>query len=112
MMDKTGNKEKRLKRIKSRIRGTKVRPRLVVFRSNRHMYAQLIDDAAGKTLAAASDTAIKGTKTSLAAEVGKVLADAAIKLKIKRVVFDRRVYKFHGRVKAVATAAREGGLKF
>jgi large subunit ribosomal protein L18 len=78
-----------------------------------NIYAQLIDDAAGKTLASANDLKIKkGTKTERAAEVGKLVAEAAKKAKVETCVFDRNGYKYHGRVKALAEAAREGGLKF
>ena len=92
------------------------RPRLSVHRSGRHIYAQIIDDAAGKTLAAAS-TLVKGAKTTganvaAAAEVGKALAEAAKKAGVTSVVFDRGGFLFHGRVKALADAAREGGLEF
>jgi large subunit ribosomal protein L18 len=95
------------------------RPRLSVHRSERHIYAQVIDDAAGKTLASAS-TLEKDVKSSLktgadknaAAAVGKLVAERAVKAGVKDVVFDRGAYLFHGRVKALADAAREGGLKF
>jgi len=108
-------RDKRRVRIRAKIRGTKERPRLSVFRSNKHIYAQLIDDYGGETLTAASDLELKtasGTKTKIAAEVGKVLAEKAGKLGIKKVVFDRGGYKYHGRVKALAEGARQGGLKF
>jgi large subunit ribosomal protein L18 len=95
------------------------RPRLSVHRSEKHIYAQVIDDAAGKTLASAS-TLEKDVKSSLktgadknaAAAVGKLVAERAVKAGVKDVVFDRGAYLFHGRVKALADAAREGGLKF
>jgi large subunit ribosomal protein L18 len=90
------------------IKGDATRPRLAVFRSNRHIYGQIIDDQKGTTLAAARGAA----KLEGATLAGKALAEAALKLKIGPVVFDRRGYKFHGRVKALAQAAREGGLKF
>jgi large subunit ribosomal protein L18 len=99
------------------VTGTAERPRLVVFRSNRGIFAQLVDDEAGRTLASASWLALrakgmKGTKTEQAAEVGKLLARAAKEAGIGQVVFDRGGYLFHGRVKALADAAREGGLEF
>ncbi|UQN05186.1 50S ribosomal protein L18 [Deinococcus sp. QL22] len=89
------------------------RPRLSVFRSSKHIYAQIIDDASGATLASASSSALKtGTKTDTAAAVGKALAEAATAKGVKQVVFDRGQYRYHGRVKALADAAREGGLDF
>ena len=93
------------------------RPRLSVFRSDRHIYAQVIDDRSGKTVAAAStlDEAVKLDKTgnkAAAAEIGKLIAERAVKAGVSEVVFDRGAYIFHGRVKALADAAREGGLKF
>ncbi|SEI86798.1 large subunit ribosomal protein L18 [Deinococcus reticulitermitis] len=89
------------------------RPRLSVFRSSKHIYAQIIDDVQGKTLASASSASLKsGTKTDTAAAVGQALAAAAIEKGVKQVVFDRGSYKYHGRVKALADAAREGGLDF
>ena len=97
------------------VAGTAERPRLVVFRSNRGIFAQLVDDEAGRTLASASWTALggrKGSKTEQAAEVGKALAAAAKKAGIERCVFDRGGYLYHGRVKALAEGAREGGLQF
>lgn len=90
-----------------------IRPRLSVFRSSKHIYAQIIDDAQGITLAAASSGSVKsGTKTDTAAAVGRALAEAAAAKGVKQVVFDRGGYKYHGRVKALAEAAREGGLDF
>ena len=95
--------------------GTAERPRLVVFRSNRGIEAQLVDDVAGKTLAAASwlhlKKSFKGSKSDQAAEVGKLLAQNAKQAKIQSVVFDRGGYLYHGRVKALADGAREGGLQ-
>ncbi|PNY82106.1 50S ribosomal protein L18 [Deinococcus koreensis] len=89
------------------------RLRLSVYRSSKHIYAQIIDDSKGVTLAAASSAALKtGTKTDTAAAVGKALAEAALSKGVKQVVFDRGQYKYHGRVKALADAAREGGLDF
>ena len=101
-------RDKRRTRIRGKIKGTKDRPRLSVFRSNKHIYAQLIDDEKGETLAAA----MGGSDVSAAGEVGKSLAEKALKLGIKKVVFDRGGYKYHGRVKALAEGAREGGLEF
>ncbi len=102
--------------MRGKVFGTAERPRLVVFRSNRGIEAQLVDDLEGKTLAAASwlqlKKSFKGSKTEQAAEVGKLLAQNAKKTDIEGVVFDRGGYLYHGRVKALADAAREGGLKF
>ena len=109
-------RERRHRRVRKGVSGTAERPRLVVFRSNRGIEAQLIDDLAGKTLAAASSLGLaksfKGNKVAQAAEVGKALASAAKSAGIETAVFDRGGYLFHGRVKALADAAREGGLKF
>ncbi len=107
-------REKRHRRIRAKISGTKEQPRLSVFRSNKHIFLQLIDDSSQKTLASASDLKIKkkGTKTEIAKEVGKELAKLAKAKKIKKVVFDRSGYKYHGRIKASAEGAREGGLNF
>jgi large subunit ribosomal protein L18 len=108
-------REKRHKRVRKHAFGTAERPRLAVFRSNRGIAAQLIDDASGRTLAAASwlnAGKAKGTKSEQAAAVGKLLAENAKKAGVERVVFDRGGYLYHGRVKALAEAAREGGLKF
>ena len=107
---------RRHRRVRGKVRGSAERPRLGIFRSNRGIFAQLIDDDAGKTLAAASWTGLpktfKGDKSEQAAEVGKRLAEAAKKAGIETVVFDRGGYLFHGRVKALADGAREGGLRF
>jgi large subunit ribosomal protein L18 len=106
---------RRHKRVRRHVFGTAERPRLVVFRSNRGITAQLVDDSAGKTLAAASSLNVrdaKGTKSDQAATVGKLLAQNAKKAGVKAVVFDRGGYLYHGRVKALADAAREGGLEF
>jgi len=107
---------RRHRRVRGKISGTAERPRLVVFRSNRGIEAQLVNDLEGRTLAAASwlhlKKSFKGNKTEQAAEVGKLLAANAKKAGVERVVFDRAGYLFHGRVKALADAAREGGLKF
>jgi len=107
---------RRHKRSRDKVRGTAERPRLVVFRSNRGIDAQLVDDVSGRTLASASWLAVKksfkGDKTEQAAEVGKTLAAAAKQAGIKACVFDRAGYLYHGRVKALADGAREGGLNF
>lgn len=100
-------------KIRTKIHGTKDMPRLSVFRSNNYMYAQLIDDDRGVTLASASDVkTTKGTKTERAQEVGTTLAATAKGLKIEKVVFDRNGFKYTGRVQALADAARAAGLKF
>jgi large subunit ribosomal protein L18 len=105
---------RRHKRVRKHAFGTAERPRLVVFRSNRGIAAQLVDDNEGKTLAAASWLGVKskGPKSEQAAEVGKLLAQNAKKAGIETAVFDRGGYLYHGRVKALADAAREGGLQF
>jgi len=101
------------KRIRSQVKGTTERPRLTVFRSNKSIYAQIIDDTTRTTLVSASDTKIeKGSKAERAAEVGKTVAKAALDKKIDTVVFDRNGYKYIGRVKTLAESAREEGLKF
>jgi large subunit ribosomal protein L18 len=109
-------RERRHKRVRRTVIGTAERPRLVVFRSNRGISAQLVDDQEGRTLASANHKQLrktfKGKKTEQAAEVGKLLAEGAKKAGVESVVFDRAGYLFHGRVKALAEAAREGGLKF
>ncbi|GIV57397.1 MAG: 50S ribosomal protein L18 [Rhodothermaceae bacterium] len=106
----------RVKRgIRSKISGTAERPRLSVFRSNRHIYAQLIDDVAGHTLAAASslEAGIEGdTPVAVSKAVGLRLAERAREAGIERAVFDRNGYRYHGRVQALADGAREGGLQF
>ena len=101
-------------RVRKRVSGTPERPRLAVFRSNRHIYAQLIDDVHGHTLASAGSVklAAEGKPTEVARQVGAELAARAKAAGITTVVFDRGGYKFHGRVKALADAAREGGLDF
>ncbi len=104
----------RLKRkIRAKIGGTGARPRLSVFRSNKFIYAQVIDDTKGKTLLSASDVKIKkGTKSERAKEVGKLISAACLTAKINKVVFDRNGFKYTGRIKTVADEARVGGLKF
>ncbi len=107
---------RRHKRVRSKVSGTAERPRLVVFRSNRGIEAQLVDDASGRTVASASHLGLpksfKGDKSAQAEAVGKALAAAAKKAGIEACVFDRGGYLYHGRVKALADGAREGGLKF
>jgi large subunit ribosomal protein L18 len=107
---------RRHRRVRGKVSGTAERPRLVVFRSNRGIEAQLVNDLEGRTLAAASwlnlKKSFKGSKTEQASEVGKLLAANAKKAGIESVVFDRGGYLYHGRVKALADAAREGGLSF
>ncbi|TSC66750.1 MAG: large subunit ribosomal protein L18 [Microgenomates group bacterium Gr01-1014_80] len=115
------NKQLRIKRhykIRKRVAGTGKRPRLAVFRSGKHIYAQVIDDQTGKTLVAESDlkldasTSLGIKKTEKAFEVGKKLAEKALKKKIKQVIFDRGGFLYHGRVAELARGAREGGLDF
>jgi large subunit ribosomal protein L18 len=107
---------RRHRRVRGKVRGTAERPRLAVFRSNRGIFAQLVDDDAGQTVASASwlglPKSFKGDKREQAAEVGKRLADSAKKAGVETVVFDRGGYLYHGRVKALADGAREGGLQF
>jgi large subunit ribosomal protein L18 len=108
-------RQRRHRRVRGKVRGTSERPRLAVSRSNKGISAQLIDDMEAKTLAAASWLQVKsfqGNKTAQAAEVGKLLAQNAKQAGIEVVVFDRGGYLYHGRVKALADAAREGGLTF
>ncbi len=107
--------ERRRRRVRTALRKRAGdRPRLSVHRTGRHIYAQIIDDAQGRTVAAASTlgASASGANTQAAAEVGKQIAEAAKKAGVKTVVFDRGGYLFHGRVKALADAAREGGLEF
>lgn len=110
------NKELRIKKhnkIRRRVTGGSDRPRLAVFRSGKHIFAQIIDDAKGATILAESDMKIKqGTKSERAYTVGKKIAEKAVKGKIESVVFDRGGFLYHGRIAEVAKGAREGGLKF
>ena len=100
-------------RSRGKINGTAARPRMTVFRSNKQIYVQLIDDLAGVTLVATSSKGIEeGTKIEIAAKVGEAIAKKALEAGITEVVFDRNGYLFHGRVKSLADAARKGGLKF
>ena len=104
------------KRIRKHVSGTATRPRLSVFRSNKGMYAQLIDDVNGVTLVAISSKSkadkVSGTKTEIANQLGKILAEKALKKGIETCSFDRNGYLYHGRIKSLAEGAREGGLKF
>jgi large subunit ribosomal protein L18 len=121
-MGETDRRKARLRRhrrVRKRVVGTKDRPRVNVFRSLAHIYAQVIDDSRGETLVSAStidrevEPKLKGlSKTERAGVVGKILAERALEKGITEVVFDRGGYKYHGRVRALAEAAREGGLKF
>jgi len=126
LQSKREKRYRRHKRVRAKLFGTLKVPRLCVFRSAKHIYAQIIDDEKGKTLTAASDLEIKRKiekkvekekevrtkKVATAYEVGKLIAKKAQEKKIEKVVFDRGGYKYHGRVKALAEGAREGGLKF
>ena len=103
---------KRHLKIRKRIIGTTQRPRLSVFRSGKHIFAQLIDDSSSKTLVSISDFELTGTKSDKSFEVGKLVAKLAEKKKIKKVVFDRGGFLYHGRVEKLGKGAREGGLKF
>ncbi|OGI64984.1 50S ribosomal protein L18 [Candidatus Nomurabacteria bacterium RIFCSPLOWO2_01_FULL_39_18] len=113
-MIKKNNKRIRLKKkIRVKIKGTDVRPRLTVFRSNKFIYAQVINDLSGKTIASASDVKnTKGTKTERAKEVGRLIGTICLEKKIKKVVFDRNGFKYTGRIKTVADEARALGLQF
>lgn len=107
-------RQKKHWRTRNKIKGTAVRPRLAVFRSSQHMYAQIIDDTEGKTLVAASTLEVKvdGTKTDAAKAVGEAVAKKALEKGIDKVVFDRGGNLYHGRIKALAEGAREAGLDF
>lgn len=118
-MNRLEGKKRREKRVRSKIRGTAQTPRLSVFRSNKYIYAQIIDDVNAKTLVAIAESEIKDTKggtkdvkVSRAAKLGEQLAQKALKKKISSIIFDRGSFKYHGRVKAFAEGARKGGLKF
>jgi large subunit ribosomal protein L18 len=114
--DKNKTRQKRHTRVRGKISGTADCPRLNVFRSNKNIYAQLIDDVAGVTLASAStldkEVKVEGTKVEQAQQVGALVAQRAVKAGHKVVVFDRGGYLYHGRIEALATAARENGLEF
>ena len=116
---KKESREKRHRSLRKRIEGTAERPRLAVFRSSRHIYAQVIDDLANKTLVGTSDLAFEDTtggddadKKALAKKVGAAIAKKCLEKGIEKVVFDRAGFKYHGRVSALADGAREAGLKF
>src|SRR5687768_11757556 len=114
-LTKTARRKRIHHRIRKKMEGSETRPRLSVYRSNKQIYCQLIDDATGTTLAAASskDESVAGTnKSELAARVGELIGERAQSLNISEVVFDRGGYLFHGRVKALADGARSKGLKF
>ena len=116
MINKETRNEKRVKRhgrIRNKVKGTALCPRLNVFRSNGNIYAQVIDDGKGHTIVSASSLEIKnGGNVNAAKEVGKLIGERAKKAKIKQVVFDRGGYQYHGRVATLADAAREAGLEF
>ena len=113
MVSKIARRNKIKTRVRGKISGTPERPRMSVFRSNKGIYVQIIDDIAGTTLVASSSKGLEGgTKTEVAAKVGADIAKKAMDKGITQVVFDRNGYLFHGRVKSLADAAREAGLKF
>ncbi len=114
MTTKIDRRLKIKKGIRGKVSGTSERPRLTVFRSNKQIYAQVIDDTLGKTLAAASSLKIedKASKKEIAAKVGEMIAKSAQEAGVQAVVFDRNGYLYHGRIKELADAARKGGLKF
>lgn len=116
-LSKTKRRERIKQRIRKKIKGTSDRPRMCVFKSNKHIYVQIIDDTKHHTITATSSRIslfknFHGTKTQVAAEVGKIIAEKALKAGIIKVVFDRNGYKYHGRVKALADSARSNGLLF
>lgn len=113
-ISKNNKRDRRKARVRAKISGTAEKPRLSVFKSNKGMYAQLIDDVRGITLASAHSREVKGAagKADISMEVGKLLAKKAQDKKIETVVFDKGSYKYHGRVRSLADGAREGGLKF
>ncbi|MDD3170252.1 MAG: 50S ribosomal protein L18 [Candidatus Paceibacterota bacterium] len=116
MLEKKSKRIKRHRRVRAKIKGDSKKPRLCVFRSSNHVYAQLIDDNKGKTIIAVNDLDLgkkaKEKKISIARQVGILLGEKAKEKKIGTVVFDRGGYKYHGRIKALAEGAREAGLKF
>lgn len=115
-MDRRKARDKRHRRVRKKVRGTAERPRLVVFKSNRYIYAQVVDDDSGRTLAAASslekDLRAKNLSRETAAEVGKLVVERAKGAGIDQVVFDRGGYPYHGRIQALAEAVREAGVRF
>lgn len=112
-MNKDNQRKRRIKRVRAKIQGTKERPRLCVFRSLNYIYAQIVDDENGKILACADSRKLKKVKNNIetAARIGEEIAKIAVAKKIKEVVFDKRGYKYHGKVKALAQGARKEGLK-
>lgn len=113
MISKIARRNKIKTRIRGKVSGTAERPRLTVFRSNKAIYVQLVDDLKGETLVSASSKGLEGgTKSEIAAKVGEAVAGKAKEKGIETVVFDRNGYLYHGRVKSLADAARKGGLKF
>jgi large subunit ribosomal protein L18 len=112
--DRKGAVARRHRRVRRKVSGSGERPRLAVYRSQRHLYVQLIDDAAGRTMASASTLQLKASKndTQTAAEVGQMIAEKAKQAGITQAVFDRGGFLYHGRVKALADAARAAGVKF
>ena len=116
-LTKQGRRNRIKKRIRKIVSGTADRPRMTVFRSNKEIYVQLVDDQSGKTILSASSrekelAKVSGTKSDVAAAVGKAVGEKALKSGIKTVIFDRNGYLYHGRVKQLAEGAREAGLKF
>lgn len=111
-LSKNQSRKKIHRRIRKNIQGTARRPRLSIYRSNRSIYCQLIDDRNGVTLASAQSSASDSSKIDQAKQVGKAIAESAKKLNVSAAVFDRGGYLYHGRVKALAEGAREGGLQF
>lgn len=114
MLKKVLNRLRRKAKVRAKLSGTTSKPRLSIYRSNSNIYAQIIDDTTGKTLAASSDLKMKkeGTKVEMAKKVGADIASKAKGAKVKEVVFDRGGFAYHGRVKALAEGARENGLTF
>ena len=116
LKEKRKRKERRKQRIRAKIFGTKEKPRLCVFRSKKNIWVQIIDDKKGHTLISASSKEVnldkKLTKKEIAFKVGKLIAKKALEVGIKEIVFDRKGYRYHGRVKSLAEGAREGGLQF
>jgi large subunit ribosomal protein L18 len=116
MQDKINRKQNRQKRVRAKIFGTHEKPRLSVFRSNKYIFAQIIDDGKGETISAISEKELvvkdKLKKSDIAKQLGIALAKKALAKKVNSVVFDRGSYLYHGRIKAFAEGAREGGLKF
>ena len=109
---RAGLRQRRHIRVRAKVAGTAERPRLVVFRSDKHIYAQIIDDVAQRTLITVTDSGQTGKKAEKSLAVGKLVAEKAKAAGFTKVVFDRGGYRYHGRVKAVADGAREGGLEF